>query len=280
MISHINWSIQRDLVGFLQRLRWRPLLYLMCAQACAQSNQSSTLPAQPSSKIQQSSEQSLVDGLLDLIDEPDKTKPTTQPDSMQPRPQSEVRESQASSSPLWDVRDRMRVAAGLLQQGRSYQQTVDLQSSIVSELDQLIEQLERQAKSSQQSSSQSTQQSQVQQQTRQQQQAPLSNSRQTGVSKENGDKAGPTKAPTAADTNDQRTTDEGTEPGNESSGRQLDGSSLRRNDPTALQQSVWGHLPERVRSQMQSRMVEEFLPSYRQQIEAYYRALLEERGKK
>ncbi|MCC6509783.1 MAG: hypothetical protein IT423_11785 [Pirellulaceae bacterium] len=45
------------------------------------------------------------------------------------------------------------------------------------------------------------------------------------------------------------------------------------NDPAALQRSAWGSLPERVREQMQSRMVERFLPGYREEIEAYYRAL-------
>jgi hypothetical protein len=46
-------------------------------------------------------------------------------------------------------------------------------------------------------------------------------------------------------------------------------------DPKRLQQDVWGQLPEQVRKQMQSRMVERFLPSYRPQIEAYFRALMQ-----
>lgn len=46
------------------------------------------------------------------------------------------------------------------------------------------------------------------------------------------------------------------------------------NDPRALQRSAWGNLPERTREQMQSRMVERFLPAYREEIEAYYRALV------
>lgn len=41
---------------------------------------------------------------------------------------------------------------------------------------------------------------------------------------------------------------------------------------------VWGHLPERVRAQMQSGMAEEFLPQYEQLIEQYYRRLAEQRG--
>jgi hypothetical protein len=47
-------------------------------------------------------------------------------------------------------------------------------------------------------------------------------------------------------------------------------------DPGELQRSVWGHLPERIRSQLQARMIEQFLPGYREQLEAYYRGLLEQ----
>lgn len=41
---------------------------------------------------------------------------------------------------------------------------------------------------------------------------------------------------------------------------------------------VWGHLPERVRLQMQSGMAEEFLPEYERLIEQYYQRLADERG--
>jgi hypothetical protein len=50
-------------------------------------------------------------------------------------------------------------------------------------------------------------------------------------------------------------------------------STLPLQDPRWLQQNAWGSLPQRKREQMQSRMVEQFLPAYRQDIEAYYRAL-------
>jgi hypothetical protein len=36
---------------------------------------------------------------------------------------------------------------------------------------------------------------------------------------------------------------------------------------------VWGHLPERIRQQMMSRMVERFLPQYEASIEEYFRRL-------
>ena len=53
-------------------------------------------------------------------------------------------------------------------------------------------------------------------------------------------------------------------------------TGVQRNARELLQQEGWGQLPERVRKQLQSRMVEEFLPSYRQQIEAYFQQLLRE----
>ncbi len=61
------------------------------------------------------------------------------------------------------------------------------------------------------------------------------------------------------------------QPGPSSSGAK--GVTVDLNDPRALQRSAWGNLPERTREQMQSRMVERFLPSYRDEIEAYFRAL-------
>jgi hypothetical protein len=39
---------------------------------------------------------------------------------------------------------------------------------------------------------------------------------------------------------------------------------------------IWGHLPARIRDQMQSGMAEEFLPQYEQLIEQYYQRLAEE----
>ena len=47
------------------------------------------------------------------------------------------------------------------------------------------------------------------------------------------------------------------------------------NAPQAYQQTVWGLLPDRVRESMQARMVEQFLPTHREQMEVYYQKLLE-----
>ncbi len=47
-----------------------------------------------------------------------------------------------------------------------------------------------------------------------------------------------------------------------------------------LWKQIWGHLPPRVRDQMQSAVVEEFLPQYERLIEQYYSRLAEEHLKR
>ncbi|HEX5033644.1 MAG TPA: hypothetical protein VFW62_04135 [bacterium] len=42
----------------------------------------------------------------------------------------------------------------------------------------------------------------------------------------------------------------------------------------------WGHLPEKLRDQMQAQLSEQFLPKYEKLIEEYYKRLAEERGEK
>ncbi|QDS95947.1 hypothetical protein FF011L_47490 [Roseimaritima multifibrata] len=42
-----------------------------------------------------------------------------------------------------------------------------------------------------------------------------------------------------------------------------------------LQESVWGHLPDQVRQQLQASLPEQFHPRYQQAIQAYYQALAE-----
>ena len=41
---------------------------------------------------------------------------------------------------------------------------------------------------------------------------------------------------------------------------------------------IWGHLPEKMREQMQAQLSEQFLPKYEKLIEEYYKRLAEERG--
>ena len=62
---------------------------------------------------------------------------------------------------------------------------------------------------------------------------------------------------------------------------------LQKSDKNAVElaqmqrmlKEVWGHLPPRVRAQMQSGAGEKFLPKYEKLIEDYYKRLAEERTK-
>jgi hypothetical protein len=54
---------------------------------------------------------------------------------------------------------------------------------------------------------------------------------------------------------------------------------IRTETPHAqnLLKAVWGHLPERVRQEVQNASVEQFLPKYEKLIEDYYKRLAEDR---
>ncbi|MCH5372574.1 MAG: hypothetical protein JJ992_01255 [Planctomycetes bacterium] len=69
------------------------------------------------------------------------------------------------------------------------------------------------------------------------------------------------------------------QPARDSTGRlgtaQADSAELARMKQMLKQ--VWGHLPAKVRDQMQSGTIEEFLPKYQTLIEAYYSRLAEEK---
>lgn len=264
------------------------------AQVASPTSPSPSSPSPSGTQSKEQDEQSkLTEGLLELLGQPENEKsglgkatgPTT--DSARNKnanqPKNSPRASDANGSglsnpsrqgsesrsmgandanPLAVVRDNMHSAASMMQQGRSDQQTVKLQDEIVKRLDDLILQLEQQDQSMQRTSQKKQQQNQ--QSSSFEKQPP-----QTKPRSKQG----------------QETSDNSTEQGNEaadgpgSRGKQAN-ANVRTSDPAALQQNVWGHLPTRVRSQMQSRMVEEFLPSYRERIEAYYRALLEEGERK
>jgi hypothetical protein len=213
----------------------------------------------------------LVDGLLDLLNEPApvikksaEPAPTLTPADV--GPDIEPLAAQAGS-PLHAVRQSMLMAAGYLSKGFVNQQTRQLQTDIVAQLDELIDELE-QSNSSQQQAAQQPEQQQKQQQSPSEQRSSASNQTQPSSSKP------ATEQQTASDT--ERQTGQ-TEPTPDSPAQQGQAAQPKVDlaDPKTLQQNVWGQLPEQVRKQMQSRMVEQFLPSYRQQIEAYFQALLE-----
>jgi hypothetical protein len=69
-------------------------------------------------------------------------------------------------------------------------------------------------------------------------------------------------------------------PQNQSAGTQNSDPAASSGDASppgiAVGRDIWGHLPSRVREQIQSSAIEEFLPKYEELIEAYYRRLSED----
>ncbi|MFW6169050.1 MAG: hypothetical protein ACODAD_01075 [Planctomycetota bacterium] len=81
------------------------------------------------------------------------------------------------------------------------------------------------------------------------------------------------------DEDGQKVAKTGKKPARNSSGKPEKTDSPPR-EPAPLQEmagEIWGHLPERLRGQVQSVEAVEFLPKYRELIEDYYRRLAEER---
>lgn len=246
---------------------WLLCVGQLLAQPTAKTNTQQT-PATNSATTEATGAENLTDGLLDLLKSPSAgdgagqgaRKSAALPGSPLPLQPSDVGLEgedlgEQSDNPLAAVRQSMLIAAGFLQSGERGSDTRILQRDIVSRLDDLIAELEKPSSNlKQQPKDGQSQASQSQQQTRVQQPQ-----KQTAEGDEQSQSAG-------------------SEPsdGQSGNGEMAGGQNVQLADPEALQKSVWGQLPERVRKQMQSRMVEKFLPSYRQQIEAYFQALLNE----
>lgn len=243
-----------------------------CCALLLISSGGSTLMAQDTKSKEQAE---LVDGLLDLLNEPPPVM--KKPAESSPAGTSSGAPSgielddeqlgQQAANPLYGVRQNMLIAAGYLSKGFVNQQTRQLQTEIVERLDELIDELE-QSNSSQQQAAQQQEQQQRQQQAQSEQQSSAANQTQASTS------PAATENQAAGDTERQPGQSEPTSDSPAQKGQAVR-PKVELVDPKTLQQNVWGQLPEQVRKQMQSRMVEEFLPSYRQQIEAYFQALLE-----
>ena len=224
-------------------------------------------PNQPPKSTTPATSNELVEGLLDLLNEPAAKKPADVP--KQPLTPADVGLEgedlgEASENPLLAVRQSMLIAAGYLRRDGANADTMKLQSDIVRRLDDLISELEKaqgkENKSKQESQPQASEQSSAQKQQEQQ-------SRSQSVKSRPGDRKN-------SESGEDRTDRQG-EPENPPTQRGNGGSAtVELADAKSLQQDVWGQLPSRVRQQMQSRMVEQFLPAYKDQIEAYFQALL------
>lgn len=208
----------------------------------------------------------LTQGLLDLLNEPAEKILVEQSESADSNggvlPQIQPKDigldgedlGEQSERPLVAVWQSMLIAAGYLDRGVTNVQTQTLQRDILQRLDELIEQIEQPENS----------QNQVTQSQAEQQRT----ARSAGESRSQSLQSEAEKRAAAGDDSNSTSMNEPVESGT------VGELVVEFSDPAALQQSVWGQLPERVRKQMQSKMVERFLPSYREQIEAYFQALL------
>lgn len=260
-VTHIRrWLIR--LTG------WVPVLWFMLGSIGG--------PRLPGQETESKDQSALVDGLLDLLNEPaPAARPPGQPLAPATPTENSSRGLQAApqSSPQADhrlqaVRQNMLAAATQLSRGLINQQTRQLQGEIVTQLDDLIQQMEQS-----QPSNPSPQNSQ-QPQPANPPESQSSPSEQQSTPSPSG--SSQSSAPDRSESDAQRQPGHA-EPNPDGPAQKGKAATATVDlaDPKILQQNAWGQLPEQVRKQMQSRMVERFLPSYRQQIESYFQALLE-----
>jgi len=251
----------------------------------------------------------LTEGLLDLLKEPaaaQEPKPASGPaapgraDDKSPSRIGDERPSRAlpgagedlgsgPANPLAEVELGMSTAASWLRDQvmadrDAVNRAAELQGDVLARLDQLIEQMQSRRNQSPQSS---TQQDTNRDRAGRSQQAKAAQNRSPAQGKQSssGEQAGATESGAKGeDRSGSIPTEAGGAATTPVTGTSPDSPGVLGpvreravivdlRDPTALQRSAWGNLPERVREQMQSRMVERFLPAYREDIEAYYRAL-------
>ncbi len=238
---------------------WAIVLLSFCVNVNAQD--------QPAKQPAPSTSSELVEGLLDLINEP-ATKNAGEAPAKQPLTPADVGLGgedlgEASENPLLAVRQSMLIAAGYLRRDGANAETMKLQSDIVRRLDDLISQLEKSQSKEDKSKQESQQQAELSNAQKQREQQNRSQAMKSRPGERKNSENG-----------DDRAERQG-EPENPPTQRGNGGSAKAElADAKSLQQDVWGQLPSRVRQQMQSRMVEQFLPAYKEQIEAYFQALL------
>jgi len=250
-------------------------IWTLCFHASLDAAGSICIPSDDTQSSQQTdTEPELVEGLLDLLEEQQPSPPVSEQD------------------PLQLIQRLMEEATRALLVDATIQRASELQSDIVRSLDSLIGQLQ-QAQSNAQSGSDvahgdpasNAAPRSAQQESGSEQTSALS-SGESDSSIQSKPQETDAQSSLAANNslqsqhsalNSQNSPNSaGDAPGNTSSGT---APAVPLHSPVQLQQSVWGHLPERIRSQMQSKMVEQFLPSHRRQLEAYYRALLQQEPK-
>lgn len=152
-------------------------------------------------------------------------------------------ELKKTADPLTQIGNRMRKVEGLIQQRDTSRNTQEMQRQIATDLDSLIEQMQKQQKKS--------------------------SGGKSGKSGQQSDASG------AGNTKPTERPSESTQ--------RVDKGTAKSDNAAELQKmikEVWGHLPPRLREQMQNVTDEQFLPQYEKLIEEYYRRLAEQGERK
>jgi hypothetical protein len=169
------------------------------------------------------------------------------------------KEPSDSENPLATIRNRMIAASTILLHGDVSSKSLDVQTKILGELDELIDQIrkESQEESKKKNSSQKSQ-STAQGKTGQQQRSNA-------------------KLPTSIP-DEKKSQSPQVVHGNQPGEAQLNSGQSEVNlaENIRLGEGVWGHLPERVRRQMIASGAVKFLPKYQTLIEEYYRRIADD----
>jgi len=158
-------------------------------------------------------------------------------------------------SPLVGISQQMQQAGDLIASQNISGETRQVQNAIVSELDKLIDELNKQCKkcSGEKASKPGQQQT------------------QSSTPKPGEGKPGQGKPAASQGTNSSPTD---SQVSNGSGGKAQPGSAT---DAEVIKE-LWGQLPERLRQQLMQSSADEFLPKYRDDLEAYFRRLSQERS--
>ena len=150
------------------------------------------------------------------------------------------------ANPLAGIGRQMRDVQKRIDGGDTASETQFMQKQIVSDLDKLLEQLNKQCNGGQ-----------------------CNNPSQNAASKPGAGKPKGGNQPGQASN---RPNAQGSEEGT----RKAEGVDETAADPRTVVREAWGHLPQRLREQVQAAAFERFLPQYESLIEAYYERLAEE----
>jgi hypothetical protein len=227
----------------------------------------------------------LLNDLLPAESSKNSNEPTIQ-STTNPDIRSSSKTLAEAETPLDFIQLGMRAASTYLREGETGKTTQEVQSNVLLRLDELIQQSEQQSAQKKRKSSSRQQKRKSQSQSREQKSDESESSRSnnqpspnqqqsSSKSDEMKDEGGSEQPGQEQGDPSQSDQQNPSAPGN-LSGDNRDGANenaTKLADPKSLQQGVWGHLPERIRQQMMSRMVEKFLPQYEASIEEYFRRL-------